>query len=101
MAFKLYSDAQMDQPLFACDVCGQKIIDIWSDKATGSPSHDGQVTDVVVHHAACIPSAGTVTILLVDFLRLLVIGNRPGDLGSDGVTDKLSVEYPSGKGFEV
>lgn len=101
MPFKLYSDAQVDQPLFACDVCSQKIIDIWSDKATGSPSHNGQVTDVTIHHAACVPPPGTVTILLVDFFRLLVMGNRPGDLASDGVTDKLCVEFPAGKRFSV
>ena len=58
MAFKLYSDSMLDQPVLACDVCGQQIIDVWNDKATGSPSHNGQVTDVTVHHAACVPPAG-------------------------------------------
>lgn len=101
MAFKLYSDAQVDQPLICCDVCGEKIVDVWSDKATSTPSGNGQVTDVTVHHAACVPPAGAVTIPLIDFLRLLTIQNRIGNLGSNGVVDRLSVEYPTGKGFEV
>lgn len=99
MAFKLYSDAQTDRPILVCDVCGQKIADVWSGKATGTPSGAGQVTDVTVHHAACVPPAGAVTIPMVDFLRLLVIQNRIGDLGSNGVIDRLYVEYPTGKGF--
>lgn len=98
MGFKLYSDPTVDRPMFACDVCGQQIVDIWNDKATGSPSHDGQVTDVTIHHRTC-QASGTVTMLLIDFIRLLVVSTRPGDLGSNGVLDKVSVEYPMGRGF--
>jgi hypothetical protein len=100
MAFKLYSDSILDRPLVACDVCGQPIMDVWNDKATGSPSHDGQVSNVMVHHAACV-ATGSVTISLIDFLRLLCVQQRIGDLGSDGGIDKLTVEYPTGKGFAV
>lgn len=101
MAFKLYSDQFSDQPVLMCDVCDQKIFDIWNDKATGSPSHDGQTSAVTVHHAACVPPAGAVTIPLIDFLRLFVVQSRPGDLGSVGGMDRVGVEYPTGKGFEV
>lgn len=99
MAFKLYSDKITDLPHLACDVCGQRIVDVWNEKATGTPTGDGKVSEVVVHHAAC-KATGTVTIPLVDFLRLFVIGIRIGNLASDGKTDRLSVEYPTGKGFE-
>ena len=101
MAFKLYSDAQMDHPVLCCDVCGERMIDVWNDKATGSPTHDGQMSAMTVHHAACVPPAGAVTMLLIDFLRLFVVQNRLGDLAADGVTDKLTVSYPAMKGFEV
>lgn len=101
MTFKLYSDAQVDQPMICCDVCGEKIIDVWSDKATGTPSHDGQLSAVTVHHAACVPPAGSVTMLLIDFLRLFVITNRIGDLGSNQGVDTLHVQYPTGRGFEA
>lgn len=99
MAFKLSSDANADFPMLICDVCGEKVFDIWNDKATGSPV-DGQVTEVKVHHAKC-QATGTVTISLIDFLRLFVVQNRVGDLGSSGSIDKVSVEYPTGKGFEA
>jgi len=99
MGFKLYSDAIADVPLLACDVCGQKIADVWNDKATGSPGTNGQITDVKVHHAACV-AQGTVTIALIDFLRLFVLANRIGNLASNGTMDRLTVEYPTGKGFE-
>lgn len=101
MAFKLYSDANTDQPVVACDVCGEKILDLWSGRATGSPSHDGQTTDVSVHHPACVPPPGAVTIPLIEFLKLFTIMNRLGDFGSLGGTDRLTVEYPTGRGFEV
>lgn len=100
MSFKLYSDAISDVPFLVCDVCGQKVVDLWNDKATGSPASNGQTTDVKVHHAAC-QATGTVTIPLIDFLRLFVTSNRLGNLGSSQGVDKVSVEYPTGKGFEV
>lgn len=99
MAFKLYSDSLGDRPLLVCDVCGLNIVDLWNDKATGSPVPSG-ITDVIIHHAACVAS-GTVTIPLIDFVRLFTVANRPGDMGSDGIVDKVSVEYPMGKGFEL
>lgn len=99
MAFKLYSDAIADVPFLACDVCGQKIIDLWSGKATGSPGTNGQVTDVKVHHEACV-AAGAVQIALIEFLRLFVTASRIGNLASNGTMDKITVEYPTGKGFE-
>lgn len=101
MAFKLYSDSQVDMPMLTCDVCSERIIDIWNDKATASPSGNGQVTDVSVHHAACVPPPGTVTMPLIDFLRLLVVQNRVGDLGSHQGIDTVYVKYPTGKGFET
>lgn len=100
MSFKLRSDSTSDRPVLLCDVCDQPLFDIWSDKATGTPAVD-QTTVITVHHAACVPPDGAVTIPLVDFLRLFVIQNRVGDLGSDGGIDKVGVEYPVGKGFEV
>lgn len=100
MAFKLFSDSMMDTPLISCDVCGQDILDIWNDKATGSPSHNGQVTGVTIHHAGCV-ATGTVTIPLIEFLRLLAISLRLGDVGSDGLLNTAHVQYPMGKGFEV
>lgn len=99
MAFKLYSDQLTDLPYLACDVCGQRIVDVWSDKASGSPTNDGKISEVVVHHAAC-KAPGALQIPLINFLRLFVIGNRIGNVGSDGKTDRLIVEYPTGKGFE-
>lgn len=101
MAFKLYSDAQVDQPVLACDVCGQQIFDIWNDKATASPSNNGQVTDVTVHHAACVPPVGSVTIPLMNFLRLFAVQARLGDVGSSQGVDTAFVQYPTGKGFET
>jgi hypothetical protein len=101
MGFKLYSDSSVDRPMLACDVCGLKVFDFWTDKATGTPSHDGQLSDVTVHHAACTPPAGAVTMSLIDFLRLFVVQSRIGDLGSNSTMDKVSVEYPTGKGFSV
>jgi hypothetical protein len=96
MGFKLYSDSMMDMPMLACDVCGQKIIDIWSDKATGTPSQDGQLSDVTVHHASCA-ATGSVSMQLIDFIRLF----RPGNLGSDGQLDTVHVQYPTGGRFEA
>lgn len=100
MSFKLYSDSIVDRPLLACDTCGQKIVDIWNDKASGTPSKDGNVTDVVIHHAKCA-GAGTVHMQLIDFIRLFAIQNRIGDLGSIGGADKLTIEFPTGKGFKA
>jgi hypothetical protein len=100
MGFKLYSDSLVDQPLLACDVCGLRISDIWNDKATGSPGQDGQVTDIIIHHAACV-AAGTIHMQLVDFIRLFVISARPGDLSSNGQVDQCRVEYPMGGRFEI
>lgn len=100
MPFKLYSDVVSDAPVLSCDVCGGRILDVWNDKATATPSNNGQTTDVVVHHAKCA-ATGAVTIPLVNFLRLFIIANRVGDLGSDGKLDRLTVEYPTGKGFEI
>jgi hypothetical protein len=99
MGFKLYSDQLMDMPLLACDVCGEKILDIWNDKATGSPGHDGSTTDVKIHHAKCQAPQGTVTMALVDFIRLFVLTNRPGNASSDKKMDRITVEYPIGKRF--
>lgn len=98
MAFKLQSDSVNDRPLILCDVCDQPIYDLWNDKATGTPTI-GQTTDVTVHHAACTPPAGSVTIPLIDFLRLFTIQGRVGDVGSDGGIDKACVEYPTGGRF--
>jgi len=98
MSFKLQSDGKTDYPTLVCDVCGQKIFDIWSDKATSSPAKD-QTVDVQIHHAKC-QASGTVTIPLIEFLRFFVVQNRVGDLGSNGIVDKVSVEYPTGKGFK-
>lgn len=100
MSFKLYSDAMVDLPMLVCDTCHEKIVDVWNDKASGSPGSDGKVTDVVIHHAKCA-GAGSVHIPLIDFLKLLVVQYRLGSLGSNGVTDKVTLEYPSGKGFEA
>jgi hypothetical protein len=100
MAFKLYSDASLDQPVILCDVCSQPMHDLWGGKATGTPTNDGQLSVLTLHHAACSAS-GAVTISLIEFFRLFVITNRVGDVGSDGVLEKACVEYPMGKGFEV
>jgi len=100
MGFKLYSDSLGDQPYLACDVCGQQIVDIWNDKATATPSYNGQLSDVTVHHAACA-ATGAVTMLLVDFIRLFVVTNRPGNRGSDGQFDNVNVQYPMGGRFEA
>lgn len=100
MAFKLYSDSFSDIPRLVCDVCSEVIVDVWSDKATGSPSHDGQTTDVTIHHAAC-PASGAVTILLIDFMRLFAVQARIGDLGSNGQIDTAHVQYRTGRGFEA
>jgi hypothetical protein len=100
MGFKLYSDSMVDQPLLACDVCGQKIIDIWNDKATGTPSHDGQISDVTIHHAGCV-ATGSISMQLVDFIRLFIISSRPGNLGSTGGIDEVHVQYPTGGRFEA
>ena len=99
MGFRLQSDSASQRPLIVCDVCSQPILDIWNDKATGTPTI-GQTVDITVHHATCTPPDGSVTIPLIDFLRLLSVQNRLGDLGSDGTMDKVGVEYPTGKGFE-
>ena len=100
MGFKLYSDQFSDLPILACDVCGERILDIWNDKATGSPGLDGQTTDVVIHHASHVVT-GTVTMALVDFIRLFIIQSRPGNLGSDGQHDHVDVQYPMGGRFEA
>ena len=100
MSFKLRSDASTDFPTLVCDVCDQGIFDLWNDKATGTPTN-GQTVDITVHHATCTPPAGTVTMPLIEFLRLFTIMNRIGDVGSDNTNEKAYVEYPTGKGFEV
>ena len=99
MAFKLQSDAVNDRPIILCDVCSQPIQDIWNSRATGSPVN-GQTTALTVRHATCA-AAGAVDIALIDFLRLLIIQNRAGDMGSDGKKDWVRVEYPTGKRFQV
>jgi hypothetical protein len=99
MAFKLSSDSLVDQPILMCDVCQQKIVDIWNDKATGSPAN-GQVVDVTVHHAGC-QATGTVTMPLIDFLRLFVARTRLGDVASDGSIDRVYVECPTKGRFEA
>jgi hypothetical protein len=100
MAFKLFTDETGDYPHLLCDVCGQRINDFWNGKATCTPGGIGQISDVVVHHPTCA-AAGTVSISLADFLKLFSIKNMIGDISSDGVNDKVRMEYPMGKGFEV
>ena len=100
MAFKLRKDSNADTPLICCDVCGDPIFDIWSARATSTPT-TGQTVAVTVHHPACVPPPGAVTISLIDFLRLFSTQNRLGDLGSDGTTETVCVQYPTGKGFQV
>lgn len=99
--FKLYSDSFLDRPILVCDVCDQPITDIWGDKATATPSRDGHVNPVTIHHAACTPQAGSVTMSLIEFLKLLAVQNRIGDLGSDGGIDTVHVQYPTGGRFEA
>jgi len=100
MPFKLRADSLMDQPLLACDVCGEPIYDFWNAKASGDRVPDGSVTAVTVHHPACA-AAGAVHIPLMDFLQLFVSRNRLGDVGSDGVLDRVSVECPMNRRFEA
>lgn len=100
MSFKLYSDSISDQPVLICDVCSLPIIDLWSGKATGSPVKNGQLTDIIVHHPDCA-ATGDVNLSLIDFLRLFATSNRIGNLGSSEGIDKVSVEYPTGKGFAL
>lgn len=100
MAFKLFIDETGDYPHLLCDVCGQKVNDFWNGKATSTPGGVGQASDIVVHHPTCV-AAGTVSISLIEFLRLFAVKNRIGDVSSDGVKDKATLEYPMGKGFEL
>lgn len=99
MAFKLYSDGSVDHPFISCDVCSEKITDVWSAKATGSPQA-GQTVGVTVHHPSCA-ATGAITMSLIEFLRMFVVKNRIGDVGSDGQVETAHVPYPEGRGFEV
>lgn len=99
MIFKLLSDVKQDIPFLVCEVCKERILDLDSDKATGTPGRDGKVVDVVTHHAKCA-ATGTVSMPLRDFMKLFAVQHRLGDLGSDGKTDKIAVELASGRRFE-
>lgn len=101
MGFKLYSDQYGDRPMIMCDVCGQPLMDFWTDFATATPV-DGQTVDVICYHKTCVPAQqGSVTMLMIDFLRLHALKNSIGDIGSDGVRDRVSFLFPMGAGFEV
>lgn len=101
MAFKLYSDSFGAKPILLCDVCQNSLLDIWSDFATATPA-SGQTVDVTVYHKTCVPpNPGSVTMLMVDFLRLYALKSSIGDIATDGVKDKMSFQFPSGAGFEV
>jgi hypothetical protein len=100
MAFKLFIDETYDYPYLVCDVCGEKVNDLWSGKATSTPGGAGQTSDVVVHHPTC-PAVGTVSIPLIEFLRLFAIKNQVGDISTVGLAERVSAEYPVGKGFEA
>jgi hypothetical protein len=101
MGFKLYSDGQVDRPVLVCDVCGETNLDLWNDKATGTPTFNGQLSTVTVHHRTCVPPTGSVTMLLIDFLRLFSVQSRLGDLATNGLIDSVAVEYPTGRRFQV
>ena len=99
--FKLYSDQYADRPMIPCDVCGTPIMDLWSDLATATPT-DGQIVDVTCYHKTCVPpNPGSVTMLMIDFLRLLAMKYSIGDIASDAVKDKLIFQFPLGAGFEA
>lgn len=99
MIFKMLSDAKMDVPFLVCEVCKERVFDLDNDKATGTPGHDGKIVDVVIHHAKCA-ATGTVSMPLRGFMSLFAVQHRLGDLGSDGKTDKIVLEVPTGRRFE-
>lgn len=101
MAFKLYSDQYGDRPFLLCDVCGQPLLDMWSDLATATPT-SGQTVDVTCYHKTCVPpNPGSVVMLMIDFLRLYALKTCIGDLANEGQKDKLTFLFPAGARFEA
>lgn len=101
MAFKLYSDQYGARPMLMCDVCGQPLMDLWSDFATATPT-SGQTVDVTCYHKTCTPQTpGSVTMLMIDFLRLYGLKSSLGDIASEGGKDRVCFQFPTGSGFEV
>jgi hypothetical protein len=95
MAFKLIQDGERDFPVLMCDVCGNRIFDIFGDLASG---HDGG--PVVIHHKAC-PTTETLHVSIRQFFIMVMMRNRVGDLASDGVTEKITIEMPIEEGFGI
>lgn len=97
MAFKLTQDGSGDVPVLACDVCGERIWDIFGDLASATRVN-GKLGNIVIHHKACLTDEQLHMTLIV-FFRLFATKNRIGDVASDGVTERTTLEIPFGEGF--
>lgn len=93
MAFKLTQESGRDLPTVMCDVCGNRIYDLWGDLVSGSLGGN-----LIVHHKACVTTEPLHT-TVAKFFGMLIARNRIGDLGSDGTTDKITLELPTTEGF--
>ncbi len=94
MAFKLTQEGR-DFPVLICDICGERIIDLWSDLVSGSRT----TGNVVIHHRAC-PTTEPVHTTIIKFFGMFLALNRVGDLASDGVVEKISLESLVDERFE-
>jgi hypothetical protein len=99
MAFKLIEDVGLDIPVVVCDVCA-KPVDFWRDLASGARGTLQSPGAVVIHHAAC-PTTEILHVPLIEFFSMIVVRCRIGDVGSDGVTEKATVEFPINGGFRA
>lgn len=97
MGFKLMQEGG-DWPVLTCDVCGDRIVDLWADKASGSRV-DGGLGNIVVHHAGCA-TAEPLHMSLIDFFGLFGVRNRVGDVVSDSASTRIVTRDPGG-GFEA
>ena len=96
MSIKLDADSN-DFPVLICDVCGLRLCDPFGDLASTTRTA-GTPSEIVLHHAACVTDKAD-HMPVMEFFKLLMIRNRFGDVGSDGVNDRLISEFPTGGGF--
>jgi hypothetical protein len=96
--FKLMQEGGSDFPVLICDVCSQRIADLWNDLASGSHV-DGGLGNVVIHHKKC-PTQEPLHMPLVDFFGLFMVKNRIGDLATCDTVERISLNHEVGGGFE-
>jgi hypothetical protein len=95
---KVTAESGADVPILTCDICGQRISDMWSDQASMNRGAGGEFTDVVIHHERCAVSQTNHT-SIAKFLWMLMYRSGIGDRASDGGQGRVSIGFPEGTSF--